>query len=56
MNSRTPFGPSSRAAGVSREASRIEDAPGTSIRGIAAQWRYSVRTDFKLMHYPFLGP
>ncbi|MGQ0619367.1 MAG: hypothetical protein ACT4QA_05535 [Panacagrimonas sp.] len=59
MNSRTPFVPSSagpyvpssRAAGVSREASRIEGMPGTSIRGIAAQWRYSVRTDFELMHY-----
>ncbi|MGQ0622434.1 MAG: hypothetical protein ACT4QA_21420 [Panacagrimonas sp.] len=50
MNSRIPFGPSSagpfvpssRAAGVSREASRIEGTPGASIRGIAAQWRYSV--------------
>ncbi|MGQ0618517.1 MAG: hypothetical protein ACT4QA_01150, partial [Panacagrimonas sp.] len=65
MNSRTPFGPSSagpfvpssRTAGVSREASRIEGTPGTSIRGIAAQSaplsrRYhSVRTDFILMHY-----
>ncbi|MGQ0622023.1 MAG: glycosyltransferase family 2 protein, partial [Panacagrimonas sp.] len=28
-----------------------EGTPGTSIRSIAAQWRYSVRTDFKLMHY-----
>ncbi|MGQ0622187.1 MAG: hypothetical protein ACT4QA_20115, partial [Panacagrimonas sp.] len=42
---------------VSREASRIEGTPGTSIRGIAAQSaplsrRYhSVRTDFILMHY-----
>ncbi|MGQ0620101.1 MAG: hypothetical protein ACT4QA_09315 [Panacagrimonas sp.] len=51
MNSSTPFVPSSRAAGVPREASRIEGMPGTSIRGIAAQWRYSVRTDFILMHY-----
>ncbi|MGQ0622563.1 MAG: hypothetical protein ACT4QA_22090 [Panacagrimonas sp.] len=54
MNSRTPVVPSSRAASVSREASRIEGAPGTSIRGIAAQWRYSVRTDFELMHYPLI--
>ncbi|MGQ0620661.1 MAG: hypothetical protein ACT4QA_12205, partial [Panacagrimonas sp.] len=66
MNSRTPFGPSSagpfvpnsRAAGLPREASRIKGTPGTSIRSIAAQSaplsrRYhSVRTDFKLMHYP----
>ncbi|MGQ0622617.1 MAG: hypothetical protein ACT4QA_22370, partial [Panacagrimonas sp.] len=66
MNSRTPFGPSSagpfvpssRAAGVSRDASRFEGRPGPSVRGIAAQSaplsrRYhSVRTDFKLMHYP----
>ncbi|MGQ0619026.1 MAG: hypothetical protein ACT4QA_03755 [Panacagrimonas sp.] len=57
MNSRTPFVPSSRAAGVPREASRIEGTPGTSIRSIAAQSaplsrRYhSVRMDFKLMHY-----
>ncbi|MGQ0619327.1 MAG: hypothetical protein ACT4QA_05325, partial [Panacagrimonas sp.] len=64
MNSSTPFGPSSagpfvpssRAAGVPREASRIEGTPGTSIRGIAAQSAplsrrdHSVRTDFILMH------
>ncbi|MGQ0620405.1 MAG: hypothetical protein ACT4QA_10885 [Panacagrimonas sp.] len=32
-------------------ATSNKGAPGTSIRGIAAQWRYSVRTEFKLTHY-----
>ncbi|MGQ0620632.1 MAG: hypothetical protein ACT4QA_12060 [Panacagrimonas sp.] len=40
---------------VIKLASRIEGTPGTSIRGIAAQWRYSVRTDFKLMHYRLIS-